>query len=85
MSDCSCETARAAVEEFIRNELCAAEAGPIRQHLEHCPSCSDEHRVAERLREAVQRACREPAPPSLREVIERSLAQAHGPEAPPIG
>ncbi|MEB4615543.1 zf-HC2 domain-containing protein [Leucobacter sp. M11] len=79
MSDCGCDSARDALEEFIRNELDDVQIGEIRAHLEICPDCSDEQRVAERLREAVQRACREPAPPSLREVILENLREKHTP------
>jgi anti-sigma factor (TIGR02949 family) len=66
MTDCGCDKAKKDLEEYLHHELLADEAQDIRDHLEHCTSCSSEHKVGLVLTEAVQRACRETAPEELR-------------------
>lgn len=69
MSDCGCEKAKAELEEYLRHELCSEDAADIRAHLEQCPGCADEAHVSAVLTEAVQRACKETAPETLRAEI----------------
>lgn len=74
---CGCEHARANLEELIRGELCESDGAPIREHLETCSECRDEHHVFEKLTVAVRRACEGPAPDSLRNTILGSLRSLH--------
>lgn len=72
MSDCGCEKAKKDLEEYLHNELCSEEAADIREHIENCSSCSDEHQVGIVLTDAVKRACEESAPEDLKnQVLER--------------
>ncbi|MFC4223755.1 zf-HC2 domain-containing protein [Lysinibacter cavernae] len=73
MTDCGCEKAQKSLEEYLHNELCKEDAGDIREHIDSCPECSDEHRVGIVLREAVQRACKEAAPEDLRAQVMAKL------------
>ena len=66
MTDCGCDKARAELEEYLHNELQAADATDIREHVENCPDCQAELRVGVAITEVVQRACRESAPEQLR-------------------
>jgi len=66
MTDCGCDKAKAALEEYLRNELRGPDASDICAHVESCPECSGESRVLRVLTEAVQRACGETAPEELR-------------------
>ena len=80
MTDCGCEKAKAALEEYLHNELCSTEATDIREHLENCLDCTDEHNVGRILTEAVQRACKETAPEELRDLVLsqlRAIQAAH--------
>ena len=45
MTDCGCEKARKALEEYLHNELCTEEASDIRDHMANCVDCADEHHV----------------------------------------
>lgn len=69
MTDCGCEKAQAALEEYLHNELCSDDAADIRDHLQGCTDCGDEHNVGRVLTEAVQRACKEVAPEELRDQV----------------
>jgi len=69
MSDCGCDKAKAALEEYLRDELRGPDAQDICDHVQNCPECSDEHRVLSVLTDAVQRACRETAPEELRDQV----------------
>ena len=69
MGDCGCEKAKKDLEEYLHNELCSEDAADIREHMENCPDCADEHRVGVVLTEAVKRACSEKAPPQLKNKI----------------
>jgi len=73
MSGCDCSHARANLEELIRGELCQGDSEPIREHLAECRECREEQQVCENLTVAVQRACEEAAPPTLRDAILHSL------------
>jgi len=79
MTDCGCEKAKKALEEYLHNELCSTEAADIREHMVNCVDCSDELRVGQVLTEAVQRACDETAPEDLRAEVLMKLRsmQAH--------
>ena len=79
MTDCGCEKAKKALEEYLHNELCSTEAADIREHMGNCVDCSDELRVGQVLTEAVQRACDETAPEDLRNEVLMKLRsmQAH--------
>ena len=79
MTDCGCEKAKKALEEYLHNELCGTEAADIREHMANCVDCSDELRVGQVLTEAVQRACDETAPEDLRNEVLLKLRsmQAH--------
>jgi anti-sigma factor (TIGR02949 family) len=79
MTDCGCEKAKKALEEYLHNELCSTEAADIRAHMANCVDCSDELRVGQVLTEAVQRACDETAPEDLRNEVLMKLRsmQAH--------
>lgn len=72
-SDCTCardcEETRGKIEDLLRDELCAEESKPIREHIAQCPDCSAEQRVCEALTDAVQRGCRERAPEQLKQEI----------------
>jgi anti-sigma factor (TIGR02949 family) len=72
MTDCGCDKAKQDLEEYLHHELCSEDAADIRDHLAVCPDCTGEHQVGIVLMEAVQRACRETAPETLRaEVLMR--------------
>jgi len=79
MTDCGCDKAKKALEEYLHNELCSTEAADIREHMENCVDCSDELHVGRVLTEAVQRACNETAPEDLRNEVLLKLRsmQAH--------
>ncbi|MFB6612468.1 zf-HC2 domain-containing protein [Agromyces sp. NPDC056379] len=66
MTDCGCDKARAELEEYLHNELRAADATDIRDHVANCADCQAELRVGVAITEVVQRACRESAPEQLR-------------------
>lgn len=66
MSRCDCERALRELELYLHRELCADDEGDIRAHLDGCDSCREELRVNSTLMIAVQRACRERAPETLR-------------------
>lgn len=76
MTDCGCEKARADLEEYLRNEICATEHSEIREHLENCEFCRSEALVATTLTEVVARACKESAPEELREQVFARLRAA---------
>ncbi len=71
-----CTEARAALEEFLHNELCAEDAADVRAHLETCEECSAEHHVGEMLTAALQGACRDRAPEELRAKLLATLRAA---------
>ena len=73
MSDCGCDKARKALEEYLHNELCKEEATDIREHMENCGDCSAEHNVGVVLSAAVARACAETAPEDLRSQVMAQL------------
>jgi len=79
MTDCGCDKAKKALEEYLHNELCSTEAADIREHMENCVDSSDELHVGRVLTEAVQRACNETAPEDLRNEVLLKLRsmQAH--------
>ena len=79
MTDCGCDKAKAALEEYLHNELCGDDAADIREHMENCPDCTDEHHVRLVLKEAVARSCGETAPEELRAEVLMKLRgmQAH--------
>ena len=64
-----CEKARKELEEYIHGELCTEDAADIRQHLETCQECSEEHTVGVTLSSALKGSCREAAPEELRDRI----------------
>jgi anti-sigma factor (TIGR02949 family) len=69
MTDCGCDKARAELEEYLHNELRAADASDIREHVANCADCQAELRVGVAITEVVQRACKEIAPEELRMVV----------------
>jgi anti-sigma factor (TIGR02949 family) len=71
-----CAEARAALEEFLHNELCAEDAADVRKHLAECEECSAEHHVGEMLTAALQGACKDRAPEELRAKLLASLRAA---------
>jgi anti-sigma factor (TIGR02949 family) len=71
-----CTEARAALEEFLHNELCAEDAADVRAHLATCEECSAEHHVGEMLTAALQGACRDRAPEELRAKLLATLRAA---------
>jgi anti-sigma factor (TIGR02949 family) len=75
MTDCGCQKAKAELEEYLHNELCSADAQDIRDHLANCSDCTGEHHVGQVLTEAVQRACRETAPETLRAQVLLSIRE----------
>jgi anti-sigma factor (TIGR02949 family) len=80
MTDCGCDQAKRDLEEYLRNEVCHANASDIREHLEHCASCQEEALLSRTLTDAVQRACKETAPEDLKlQVLAklRSVQAAH--------
>lgn len=66
---CDCSEAKRKLEDLLRQELCPNEAQPILEHIDSCPDCHAEQRVAKALTEAVKRCCREKAPVEVREVL----------------
>jgi mycothiol system anti-sigma-R factor len=76
MTDCGCEKAKAELEEFLHNELCASDVAEVQEHLETCADCRSELEVGRTLTEVVQRACKESAPDHLRELIMLKLRGA---------
>ncbi|WEO78201.1 zf-HC2 domain-containing protein [Cryobacterium sp. SO2] len=80
MTDCGCEKAKAELEEYLHNELRKEDAFDIREHLEHCVDCRNEHNVGLTLTEVMQRACKETAPEDLRDQVLlrlRAIQSAH--------
>ncbi|MET0726119.1 MAG: zf-HC2 domain-containing protein [Leifsonia sp.] len=75
MTDCGCDKARAELEEYLHNELCSEDAADIREHLANCADCTNEHHVGRVLTEAVQRACKETAPETLRVQVMVSIRE----------
>ncbi|WP_419818599.1 zf-HC2 domain-containing protein [Glaciibacter flavus] len=75
MTDCGCDKAKAELEEYLHNELCASDVQDIREHLANCADCTSEHHVGRVLTEAVQRACRETAPATLRAQVLFSIRE----------
>lgn len=71
-----CAEARAALEEYLHNELCSEDAADVRAHLAECPDCSAEHHVGETLTAALQGACKDRAPEDLRARLLASLRAA---------
>lgn len=69
-----CAKARRELEEYIHGELCAAD--DIRQHLETCQECRDEHTVGVTLSNALKGSCKEVAPEQLRDRILAALRDA---------
>ncbi len=69
MTDCGCEKAKAELEEFLHRELSDAAFRDIEEHLAGCADCSSEHLVGLTLTQKVRKACKEEAPPALREQI----------------
>lgn len=82
MADCGCEKARRELEEFVRGELCTEDATDIREHLEHCSGCNEEMYINSKLTEAVQRACEEDAPKSLRQSVLDALREMQSTHEP---
>ncbi len=80
MSDCGCDKARQALEEYLHNELCKEDAADIREHMDNCVDCTDEHKVGLVLKEAIARSCAETAPEDLRSQVMSQLRdiQTHG-------
>lgn len=79
MSNCGCDKTLKAIEEYLHNELCTEDASDIREHMENCVDCTDEHKVGVVLRDAIARACAETAPEDLRSQVMAQLRdiQAH--------
>ena len=73
MTDCGCEKARQALEEYLHNELCKEDASDIREHMENCSDCAGEHRVGVVLSETIARSCAESAPEDLRTLVMAKL------------
>jgi anti-sigma factor (TIGR02949 family) len=73
VSGIRCSDVRAALEEYLHNELAAVDAAQIADHLAACDDCSEEYRVGLVLTAAVKRACTECAPDALREEIRARL------------
>ncbi|MGO1393141.1 zf-HC2 domain-containing protein [Agrococcus casei] len=71
-----CQRAKRELEEYIHGELCAADAGDIRRHLETCDDCNAEHTVGVTLTNALKGACKEAAPEELRDSIMNALRRA---------
>ena len=76
MTDCGCEKARRDLEEYLRHEVCKTSQTDIADHLENCPTCTDEALVARTLTEVVARACKETAPEELRDQVLARLRAA---------
>ncbi|WP_306232036.1 zf-HC2 domain-containing protein [Agrococcus beijingensis] len=76
-----CTQARAALEEYLHNELCAEDAADVRAHLATCAECSAEHHVGEMLTSALQGACKDRAPEELREKLLEKLRAARAAHA----
>ncbi len=74
MNDCGCEKARKDLEEFIHNELDAAEAKVIKTHLLNCEGCEEEVHIGHMLTEKLQKACKEKASQELKDRVLQSLA-----------
>lgn len=73
MTDCGCEKAKAELEEFLHNELCASDVAEVEEHLKSCPDCRSELEVGRTLTEVMQRACKESAPEHLLELVRLKL------------
>lgn len=71
-----CTETRAALEDYLHNELCAEDAADVRAHLTECEECSAEHHVGKTLTAALQGACKDRAPEELRAKLLASLRAA---------
>lgn len=76
MTEWDCEKARAELEEYLHNELCAEDATDIRKHMAECAECASEAEVGKIMTEAVRRACQEKAPEDLRADVLRRIREA---------
>lgn len=74
--EAGCEKARRELEEYIHGELCAEDARDIREHLNGCEECRDEHTVGITLSSALKDACKETAPEQLRDRILDAIREA---------
>jgi anti-sigma factor (TIGR02949 family) len=73
----SCEEALRLVHEFLDGELEGVSPAEVKAHFEVCRGCYPHLRLEQAFREAMKRACaRQTAPPTLREKVERLLAEA---------
>lgn len=80
MTDCGCDKAKKDLEEYLHNELRGQDAADIREHLDHCADCTDEHDVGRVLTDAVRRACAETTPDEVRSQVLaklRAIQSAH--------
>jgi mycothiol system anti-sigma-R factor len=69
-----CDTVLARLHRHIDRSLGAAESGEIDSHLETCPACQDELRVAHGMVALLRRSCAERAPDHLRDRVSASIA-----------
>lgn len=78
MADCSCEKAKAELEEFLRGELLEHDRSDIAGHLDNCAPCDEEKNIGLALTNKVKQACCETAPDELTARILSELSREAG-------
>lgn len=73
--DIECEQILGRVQWFIDNELEAADAAQIMQHLDECAPCLDEVAIDRLVKALIARSCKERAPIELRQRVVFSIRQ----------
>ncbi|MCZ2402466.1 mycothiol system anti-sigma-R factor [Paenarthrobacter sp. Z7-10] len=74
MSDCQslgdCEDSRISrIYEYLDGALSCDDLAEIKEHLDTCPECAQEHDLECVIRSAVKRTCKEAAPDNLKATI----------------
>ncbi|MDQ7818955.1 MAG: mycothiol system anti-sigma-R factor [Armatimonadota bacterium] len=74
MADLDCEQVLQMVWQYLDGEVDEARYLEIRSHIQACSGCGPRYEFQRRLRELIERKCREgPAPPELKRRLFRLL------------
>jgi mycothiol system anti-sigma-R factor len=68
-NDTNCAEVLQRMMFFIDNELADADSTQIKQHLDDCAPCLDEHEMERVVKAVVARSCSEHAPEELRQRV----------------
>ena len=83
MKDCQglgdCEDARIErIYEYLDGALPRADVEEIKDHLENCPNCLEQHDLECMIRSMVKRSCTEAAPEQLKQSILERIHAVRG-------